>query len=579
MTLFSNLPGVRINYNDGNLGVTEILDVPVTLVLGTGSSGPSKQLYPVSKSEEAANLFGDGTLARGILEARSGGAAAIVAYRIGGTAASIANIGNSTQTVGKGITVTTIECDNEAHLDIYVSWDDTAQRLKVWDEDGNLLYDNNPGGQAVDSGDVVVSGDTDGVTGDSFGTSTTGIRMDLLDEDTGTTPITGIEFTIGTDGTTPTYMELYEALQDAYRDLEAATIDVATPMEAVLDTPNIADDAALAGSSQDFLGWFKETYADGVWTYTWNTATAVKPAGYHEVNFAYQLARFCDNLSQNGKTCLGTIGTLPPADFSATTLATWVGELPTIDPFTDEVTANGSGLCGNKFMSSHTSRSMGFFRTDTEELDGTTVLDDNQKAVDIGKFLSVVAGQLRFFNNASTTDLGYITNGAACYAGLISTLDPKVSPLNQQITRVARLPFRLTKARMNDLAYANFVFFKDSPRRGIVVVDAPTAATLDSDYQDLPTVRIVNAALEAINDVAEPFLGQPMNGAIRESLKTNIERKMSTMQKNGYFGAPARFELVQTLTQAARGELDIELILVPAFSLRVVTIKVSLSKT
>ena len=105
----------------------------------------------------------------------------------------------------------------------------------------------------VDTGDLTVYGDVTDVTGPSFGTQYDGLQMSTLD-----TVVVGgnIVYTTGTDGVDLTREQIYEALEDAYRELEAVHADVIVPLDVYLDDANLADDSNIATLTDDFLGWF-----------------------------------------------------------------------------------------------------------------------------------------------------------------------------------------------------------------------------------------------------------------------------------------------------------------------------------
>ena len=572
---FENLPGMPVELVDGNLDVLENARTPVVLVLGTGSSGASETPVLLGRSEEALITFGrTGTLARGCLEAAEAGAKTIVAYRVGATSAIVTGIGDATGVAG--ITVETTAKDDEAGLDVFISWDDDEERLRIWNADGDLIYDNNPSGDLLDAGQVIVSGTGSGVTGASFGTTTTGVRMDLLDEDE-VGGIAGCQYTAGTDGSSLTKMEMYEALQDAYRNLETAPVDIVVPMHVYLDDLNIADDAALAGSDEDFLGWFKETEEDdGTFTYEWSTA-ALRPADYHEVNFAYQLANFCYSLSTNDNNAVGVIGVNRWASTALADVSAWVGKSPTVDSLTGDVTVDGTGLLGNKFMAGSTDQVPGFFATASQYLDDTEILvDRNNHNVDIGKYLNVVSTWPTHYNTFDATGQGYRSSGAANYGGLISTLPPKSAPTNKLVSQNVKLPFRLSKTKLNALAGTKYVTFKNSDR-GVVVVTADTAATSDSDYQRLTTVRIVNHVIDDVRAIGEPYIGEGQTTLERSALESAITKNLSEKVKDHEI---QRFAVTVTATpsQQIRGECTVDITIVPAFELRTIRIILSLAR-
>jgi len=580
MANYENLPGIITELQDGNLDVLKVLEAPVVLVIGTASKGPSERVMVVSRPDEAKVIFGtSGTLSRGVVEAAMLGAKSVVGYRIGATSAKLEHIGDTAGV--DGITIETVAADDEIGDEFFISWDDGSGVLKVWDVDGILVYSNDPSTGTIDAGQLIVSGSADGVTGGSFGDGTFAgsVQMSLLDAGTPVTGVAGLDFTVGTDGLNPTRERLYELLQDAYRALETAAVDIVTVMDVYLDDANIADDDTLAGQEgvEDALYWFKETEsAIGLFTYAWDDS-ASKPADYHEVNFAYQLANFCYNLSKNDNNAIGVIGVRPYASLAISDIYAWVGALPTLDSTTGEVTVNGSGLLGNKFMAGTLTFDKGFYATAEEHLDGDTgLVDDNDHAVDIGKYLSIVASWPILSNTFDTSGYGYVSSGAPLYAGLISTLESKSAPTNKALSRSVGLPFKLPKKKLDQLVGVKYVVFS-TKTQGSFVVDAPTAAMSTSDYQRLTTIRIVNDATDAVRRVADPFIGEAQTTATRQAMQATIERELSNMQK---FGFLRRYDVTVTATanQQIRGEATVTMVLVPAFELRRIRVTVSLAR-
>ena len=94
-------------------------------------------------------------------------------------------------------------------------------------------------------------------------------------------------------------------------------------------------------SGETMFEWYHEKYKYDV--------VAGETYEYNEANFAWQLANFCYNLSKNDNNCIGTIGVRPFRSTALKDLANWAGTLPTYDA-NDAVTANGTGLAGNRWM-------------------------------------------------------------------------------------------------------------------------------------------------------------------------------------------------------------------------------------
>ena len=245
MADFDNLPGIYVDLTDGNLQIVEANPAPVVTVLGTAEKGATGVLYPVVRPADAVNNFGSsGTLIRGMYEGRFGGSQNTVLMRIGASAAKVLYVGDSLSLAG--ITVETVDKDNTAGDDLYIWWDDALNHLKVFDAEATLVFEMQNDVILTDTGRVYATGTRatgggpdipdDGITGGTIMSGAPGVDVSL-------------RFDAGDDGTTPTYMKLYESLDRAYRSLEAFDSDFLVPMGAYMDAPNLVDDATVMGSN------------------------------------------------------------------------------------------------------------------------------------------------------------------------------------------------------------------------------------------------------------------------------------------------------------------------------------------
>ena len=322
--------------------------------------------------------------------------------------------------------------------------------------------------------------------------------------------------------------------------------------------------------------------------------TALTAADFHEVNFGYQLANFCFKQSRDNTEMTGVVGVLPPASFSLKDVSVWVGQLPSTETDANGntvIATNGTGLLGNKFMSGREEVTAsgdeltaftvdgvdglyngGFIATETGWLDDSQLSDDNDHLVDIGKYISVVASYPVLANPSRPTS--YTATGASSYGGFYSTLPPQSAPTNKPLRNV-RLPFRINKAKLDQLAGQRFVTFHAKPQ-GIVISDAPTAARPDSDYQRLSTVRQVKACVDGIREAGEPFLGEGMTGALIAALDTAVDSSLKALVK---IGVIARYDYQVSVSpaQSVLGQATVELKIVPAFELRQITVVVALA--
>lgn len=443
----------------------------------------------------------------------------------------------------------------------------------------------------------------------------------------------------GVDNDDPSLMQRYEFLDTAYEALDDAQVDMVLPMSVHLDSPNLVDGGAtitITGpqtyptprASSDALGKvFKETYNgkiyyfwdtdnDGVaelypsaetlgfynpthaaaWVtaggrnsiadfvdngYTYDASKQFVQSDFHEVNFAYQLANFCYNLTLNDNEASGVIGVVPPTNYDLATISSWIGSPPVLAG-DGSVTTNGTGLRGNKWMAGiKTSTAQGwagpgFYATDTGWVDGTIELDRNDQSVDIGAYIDVTVMPIHWLNTFNTSGVGYIASGATLYGGFLKTLSPGQSATNKNINTRSRLPLKLNKrTQLDPLAGTRYVVFNMRPNGTIFVEDAPTAARSTSDYNRRSTVETVFACVAAARSVTNRYRGQGANGRSMLAMENDI---MSELQRYMDSGAITRanVKVRQTPTQRVQGNADVEMTLYVSYELRRITIYLSL---
>ncbi len=627
---YSNLSGIFPKKQDGNLYVATQVDGPIFLILGTAEDGPSDTPYTVVRTSDAASAFGrEGTLIRGMYETADQ-AKNIVLFRINATSAKLEHIGDTSGAAG--ITLETVEKDDSAGSHYELFWSNSEGRLMVWNTvTGELIYDNDPDtpDNRIDANEVSVSG-TAGAVGADIGTVSAPVVMASV-------VTAGTAYTAGTDGTDPSRMKLFEALHESYQLLENVVFDYVLPMDIYLDdvntqingsTPNSTVisgiDAAFrnnsgvwvsghsyptAATNNDVLGrYFTEEYGGKdyffwdidndniaeVWPNVGSASATLKIDGtsitsgdWHEANFGYQLANFLYTYSENVNEALSAIGTLPPNSFSLADISTWIGKLPTytLDPATGIYTIaasadNGTGLLGNKFAAGSSyyrsgSNYGGMVATDSGYLDGTDELDDNSHIIDIGKYIAVVPQYVYYFNPIDTTGFGYVATYASKYLSKVSALPANSAPTNK-VENGIKLPFIVRNQKNDQLAGVKYTMLT-SRNKQIVIADAPTFARQDSDYRRVSTVKIVKEVIDRVRAVGMPFIGEATSKAGRLALKTAIDAELAKLQKAGRL---TRFSsnVTATVIEQVQGNATVELVLVPAFELRQIFVKLSLNK-
>lgn len=630
---FENLPGIFHIKNDGGLAPEAGAAAPRVLVIGTAAKGRGSTPYVVRTTSLAKAEFGtDGTLLRGMYEAKKQGAQEIVLFRIGATPAILTGVGGD-ESAGTGYTITTIMEDDAAGSTYSIYYDDATDRLVVTNVDDELVvYDNNPD-DPIERYEVIVSGyrDNAGGGGPDIGSPSAMVLMEDVDA-------VGTAYTAGTDGTDLSRMRMYEKLYEAYKLLIEYDFDVVVPMDVYLDDYNTVDQgnnhkAPLVptgsgyenaypeagvinpGVSVDALGmcyveeyqgryyfWWRfgttgataDIWPDGIGSASSTQkidGTALAATDFHEVNFAYQLAYFLFEYSTNNVDATGTIGVRPFASYSLADIATWIGAQPDYSINTStgvyyiaNEADDGSGLLGFKFLAGkygyrNNVYGGGMIATPTGWLDeGEELIDDNEYPVDIGKFISVVVDWPILNNDFSLAmnSGGYIASFAPSYGGFYISLPPNSAPTNKKI-RAASLYYKIGVRRMDALAGRGYVVLREKPQ-GIVIADAPTASLPSSDYRRLSTVRIVKDVVDAVRNALEPFIGEGTSDATRAAMHGAVDKVLLEAKKAGYLTGYREFEIIQTPDMAVQGKAEVNLVLIPAFELRQITVTVSLAK-
>jgi hypothetical protein len=405
-----------------------------------------------------------------------------------------------------------------------------------------------------------------------------------------THPVTvvGATYTAGADNIGCSWQKYYELLDTAYDDLETTIATEAYVDRAILDAPNRAD----GSSALDKLDYLNINTTSGSKVYTWSankidyqlgasvtqTASLADKDGngqpiivtkYSEVNFAHQLGTWCYNITLDDRFILASIGTSLPVTTNTAGLATWIGALPQTD-YLGNITADGSGLLGNKFMTGTTTHSPGFFLTDTGLVEGNVQTDTNGHPVDLGKYISIVAGVVVTPNSATIGTIAAMVNGASIYASLVSTIAPGNSTTNTIVNGVA-LPFVIKKTKLDELTFAKYVTFTNTAN-GVSVVSG-SLPTVNSDYTYISTSIIIASIVTQIRTKLQPYLGRGINQALIAAAKTAVEAILQAAVEDG---AIINY-IFSVLPGATVFSLSIPLKIVPTFELREVTIPISLA--
>lgn len=402
------------------------------------------------------------------------------------------------------------------------------------------------------------------------------------------------EYEEGEDSINTTWKNYYELLHTALAELESVSAISVVTDYAIIDAPNIAD----GSEDLDRLDYVYVSEENGELKYEWSTekvlyrknrgtATTSDPAEadvngngqpvvfkrYHEANFAHLLANFANTISENEEFCLVTIGASMPRSLSQYEVNRWIGSSATYDAL-GNIVSNGTGLLGLRNMVARADVRQGFYKTTSGFVDGSIVTDSNGAPINIGKFLSVVPQVIVTPSYSSAGSNTIVTNGAAVYAGLITTINASVSTTNMLVPRIA-LPGEIKKVKLDQLTGAGYVFFKTT-NGSVRVVSDELATNSNSDYRFLSTTMAVAEASNAVRTAVLPFIGRGLTEATLAAVDVAIEGALQRLVEQDHI-VKYLHVVNQRPVVNGRAVLDVALTIVPAFELREINVAVKLA--
>jgi len=168
----------------------------------------------------------------------------------------------------------------------------------------------------------------------------------------------------------------------------------------------------------------------------------------------------------------------------------------------------------------------------------------------------------------------YTANGQAAYAGMIASMPYDISPTNKFINGISSLRYRLSIAQYEALNSMRYVTMKVRPGRTPVIIEDVTAAPFGSDFVNWTTFSITKEASDRVKGVANEFIGKPNSVEVRTSLEQLIANSLNNMDGLRAFD----FTLTSSPTQQVLGIIEIDLILVPIFTIKKIRTTVKLRK-
>lgn len=330
------------------------------------------------------------------------------------------------------------------------------------------------------------------------------------DDLTATTPFTG-----GSDGVNVTKQEMFNVL-GGHRDTNGLLIDPG--VYHLLENYTVDTIVPLG------------VYADDV-----------LPGKYD--NFAAQLALACAVISHRNHATSGVIATSSPDEAG----------LAAVQNHVDKLLASKN----NYFM---------------RDRAGNILKDSDGRNIDLGRFISVVAGPDVILTNNRVGS--YADNSAAGYAGFIAQLPAQSGPTNKVVSYAKGLRFSFSNSQLDKLTEARYVTFRMKNAQ-VAIVDGPTAAQADSDYRRISTIRVLKEVVNELRDVCDPYIGEPNEVPQRNAMSAAMSKRLGQLAEAGVI-VDYDFVIVATPQMQLIGEAQIELTIVPPQELRKITTVVSL---
>lgn len=196
----------------------------------------------------------------------------------------------------------------------------------------------------------------------------------------------------------------------------------------------------------------------------------------------------------------------------------------------------------------------------------------NVMALIENKFISVTAMEPVFLNIGRGRP--YVANGQAAYAGMIASMPYDISPTNKPIKGIQNVRFELAIAQYEAINNARYVMMKPRTGQQPVIIEDKTAAPPGSDFVNWSVYSITAEASNRVFAIAETFIGKPNSIEIRASLEQLISNGLNNMDGLRAFD----FSISSSPNQQVLGIIEIDLVLVPIFTIKKIRTTVKLRK-
>lgn len=522
--LYPNLPGYQTVLTGGNMVITSnVAETQSVLLIGTAVDGPVNQPVRITSMLDAEAVFGPmatagvrngSTLLLGYQEAVEAGCQNVRLLRYSGVTAST--------TITDGATT-------------------PLELMKLTSVNAGSLYNT-----------VVDTEITAGLGAIVSTTGSTDTITIVLPAGKGSNLVYSI-------GATTTINELVSLINNdtanlyVYAEVLGAGTELANTMEDGIAsftggdnklTPSVSDQKDLLHGTESTLGTYdilKDYKVDiigllGVYADNGGTGT--------ETEFASALANHCAAMSTMDNVTIGIISTVPFSDASLASVGAGVTALLAIDntyPVLDDA--------------------------------GEEVYDTDGNVLDAGKYINIIVGE-GIFKTSKLTDVFYKNTLVAAYAGLISALPVQSAPTNKMLPNVRTISYGLSLTQLDGLTGKKFTTVRQK-ENGVYIVSGITCAPDGNVYQRLSSVRIIGVVVDAIVNVADPFIGEPNSLIHRNTLHTAIKSSLDALKSVGII-TNYKFQLYATTSDLVNGILNVELEVVPAFELRKIKTTITL---
>ncbi len=401
-----------------------------------------------------------------------------------------------------------------------------------------------------------------------------------------------ITYTAAKDSMNVSLNKLYELFDTAFINLE--NVDIFSVLHPDLfNVRNIADGS---DDSSDRLTYVQRTETETGFTYKWSdhkyiyqlatdvTLTTTDPdlaalddlgqplvkEQYNEVDFAHRLGMWAYSQSSASTFINANIGVRPPVANYTIAINRWLGKAPTKDIY-GNIIENGTGLLGNRFMAGTTTRSAGFYATDTGYPDGAPKYDTGDVLVDLGKFLSINVMPVYISAESLTGNQVNVRSAAGVYAGLVNTVTVGDSTTNQVLPNVTAL-FRLKQSKIQELSDLGYVALEEKTK-GLTVYSGDLATQPTSDYDYISTAIAVTYVVGRLKVITDPYIGRGISSTLMAALYNAIDVELKAAVALGYING-YNFNLIGRTAN----ELSLPLTLQAKDELRSISMTLALSE-